>query len=408
MTPNGWQSITLGEIADLSGGTTPPKANEEYWGGEISWATPSDITSLPEGEMSISDTASRITQQALDETSLRILEPGCVLMTSRATIGEAVVNSVPMTTNQGFCNFIPGPPLASEFLAYWLRSAKNRLISLAGGSTFLEISKRTLRNMEIDLPPLPEQKTIAAILGSVDEAIQATQAVIDQTRKVKQGLLAQLLTRGIGHTRFKKTEIGEMPEEWEVAELSEVAKVIDCKHRTPKYTDHGFAVVRPRDVKEGPLDLSGCIRTSKAEYEDLVENHRPSLGDIVYSRNATFGVAAIVETDEQFTIGQDVCIISGSRLAGRFLFYLLNSRVVGQQLDLLSAGSTFKRINLKDIRRFKVPVIEEAEQSRIASIADSLSEEIALHEAQLSQFEDLKRGLMQDLLTGRVRVKGAA
>ncbi len=283
-------------------------------------------------------------------------------------------------------------------------TVESLLSSSVSATTISSLRASDIQKAQVVLPPLPEQKKIAAILGSVDEGIQATQAVIDQTRKVKQGLLAQLLTRGIGHTRFKKTEIGEIPEEWEVTGLSQVAKVIDCKHRTPEYTDHGFAVVRPRDVKEGPLDLSGCIRTSEAEYEDLVENHRPSLGDIVYSRNATFGVAAIVETDERFTIGQDVCVICGTRLAGRFLFYLLNSRVVGQQLDLRSAGSTFKRINLKDIRRFKVPVVEEAEQNRIVSIADSLSEELTLHEAQLSQFAEIKRGLMQDLLTGRIRV----
>ena len=153
---------------------------------------------------------------------MRLLNPGSVLMTSRATIGEVVINMVPMATNQGFCNFIPNSSIHAEYLSTWLKFSKNRLEMVAAGSTFLEISKKTLKNIEIDLPPLPEQKKIAAVLSSVDDAIQATQAVIDQTRRVKQGLLQQLLTCGIGHTRFKQTEIGEIPEGWEFKKLTDL------------------------------------------------------------------------------------------------------------------------------------------------------------------------------------------
>ena len=155
MAPEGWNRRKLDDVAELIGGTTPSKAVFDYWDGEIPWATPSDITSLSASEKYIYNTSSKITKLALEETSVRLLNPGSVLMTSRATIGEVVINMVPMATNQGFCNFIPNSSIHAEYLSNWLKFSKNRLESLAAGSTYLEISKKTLKNIEIDLPPLP-------------------------------------------------------------------------------------------------------------------------------------------------------------------------------------------------------------------------------------------------------------
>lgn len=257
------------------------------------------------------------------------------------------------------------------------------------------------------LPPLPEQRKIAAILSSVDEAIEKTQAIIDQVQVVKKGLMQELLTRGLPgrHTKFKQTEIGEIPEEWELSSLAAAADVFDCKHRTPTYFDSGFAVVRPRDVKEGPLALTNCARTSEAEYHDLVESHRPGRNDVVYSRNASFGVASIVETDEPFAIGQDVCLIRGNRLSGRFLYYLLNAPIIRQQLDTLTSGSTFKRINLKSIRQFVVPLPDDDEQASIVAGLDSISRREFVGFEERRALESVKSALMSVLLTGEVRVK---
>lgn len=324
----------------------------------------------------------------------------------------------------GFIDFLPGPAtingtmmlirsdpnhLYPKFIYYYFQGSYfQRIIQeKVSGSSVPHIFQRDMVKLLIPLFPIIEQNKIAAILSSVDDTIQATQAVIEQIRRVKQGLLLQLLTRGIGHTRFKQTEIGEIPYGWEICDLAQVANVIDCKHRTPKYTDQGYPVIRPRDVKEGILEFSGCLRIPQDEYEDLIENHCPLSGDVVYSRNATFGIASIVDTDRPFAIGQDVCIITGIHMCGEILFYLLNSRVVRKQLDSLSAGSTFKRINLKDIRRFKVPLIPKAEQGEIVAIADSLSEYLRATNLELDQLIQTKRGLMQDLLTGRVRVNCA-
>jgi len=116
-------------------------------------------------------------------------------------------------------------------------------------------------------------------------------------------------------------------------------------------------------------------------------------------------VAAIVAEEKPFAIGQDVCIISGNQLKGQFLFYLLNSALIKAQLIKLSAGSTFKRINLQDIRNYYVPLIEDKEQKEIASVLFSIDEVINKEENYKVILEQTKKSLMQVILTGRIRIK---
>ena len=407
MIPEGWKNTKLGDYCKVQGGFAFKSKDFINYGVPVI-----RISNIKSGSIDLTNNTTFLPDIYLQINPNFVVKNGDILMAlSGATTGKFGMNQfeTPALLNQrvGRFNVLNKQELHEGYLYQILNGISVQVIEQAYGAAQPNISPKDLEGFSLLLPPLPEQKKIATILSSVDDTIQATQAVIEQIRRVKQGLLLQLLTRGIGHTRFKQTEIGEIPYGWEICDLAQVANVIDCKHRTPKYTDQGYPVIRPRDVKEGILEFSGCLRIPQDEYEDLIENHCPLSGDVVYSRNATFGIASIVDTDRPFAIGQDVCIITGIHMCGEILFYLLNSRVVRKQLDSLSAGSTFKRINLKDIRRFKVPLIPKAEQGEIVAIADSLSEYLRATNLELDQLIQTKRGLMQDLLTGRVRVNCA-
>jgi|LGVE01.1.fsa_nt_gb type I restriction enzyme S subunit len=405
MVPEGWQTKNLGNLAEIIGGTTPSKKIAEYWGGDICWATPSDVTALPVARRFIADTAAKITHTGLSGSSLKVLPPGSVLMTSRATIGEVVINRCPMATNQGFCNFIPGDLLDAEFLASWLRHSKPKLISLAGGSTFLEIGKKSIKNLEILFPPLPEQKKIAAILGSVDEAIQATQAVIDQTSKVKQGLLQQLLTRGIGHTRFKQTEIGEIPEGWEVAMLDNVSKrgtghTPAKKH--PDYWNGGIKWVSLQDSKA--LDRLYIYETAAEISQEGIANSSAVLhpeGTVVVSRDAGVGKSAIT-ADEMAVSQHFIAWLCGPRLNNHFLYYWL--QYLKPTFEHIAIGSTIKTIGMPFFKSMKVPVPPKDEQERIQNILVGFDRRVFDGQREVDRLMIIKKGLMQDLLTGRVRV----
>lgn len=144
--PDGWEMRTLSEVTDIFKGGTPKRNVERYFQGDIAWATPTDITKL-DGALYIDDTATHISEEALGKSAARLLPAGTVLLTSRATIGKVAIAKIPIATNQGFANFLCQGVITNVFLAYYLRSITDLLISLAGGTTFLEVTKATLLNV---------------------------------------------------------------------------------------------------------------------------------------------------------------------------------------------------------------------------------------------------------------------
>ena len=174
-TPIAWDIARLGEVCTIIGGGTPRRTNTAYFGGSIPWATPTDVTAL--NGLLIQRTAETITETGLRESSARLMPARTVLLTSRATIGYTAIAAVPMATNQGFANLICGDRLLPEYLAVWLRLQKDRLIQLAGGTTFKEISKSTLKKIEIPVPPLEKQREVAdLVVRALDTAVKAQTA----------------------------------------------------------------------------------------------------------------------------------------------------------------------------------------------------------------------------------------
>jgi type I restriction enzyme, S subunit len=263
---------------------------------------------------------------------------------------------------------------------------------------------RDYMGSELPVPPLSEQRKIADILVSVDDAITATQRIFDQTEVVKHGLMQQLLTRGISHKEFKQTEIGEIPTEWGTARLRDVAKVIDCKHYTPEYTDSGVPIIRTNDLTTGDLVLQGTNYTSEEDYKVLTDKYAPKKGDIIYGREGSFGIACYADTDENFSIGQRVVVVSPYDIQSRYLHLSLNSNIVLEQVLLASLGTTVKRINVKDINDLYVPVPPVDEQKRITDAILPLIKKLQIESQTLKSLNQVKIALMQSLLTGKVRV----
>jgi type I restriction enzyme S subunit len=189
-----WQVKRLGELADIRSGGTPSTTQPQFWDGSIPWCTPTDITGL-RGYKYLSVTARSITSAGLKASSAELIPSKSVVMTSRATIGECAINEVPVTTNQGFKNFIPFEGTDCEFLYYLLTTQKQGFISLCGGSTFLEIGKAQLRHYAVTLPATTgEQSAIAAVLTDMDAEIAALEDKLAKARQIKQGMMQELLT----------------------------------------------------------------------------------------------------------------------------------------------------------------------------------------------------------------------
>ena len=189
-----WELKRLPELADIRSGGTPSTTQPHFWDGDILWCTPTDITGLNRFKY-LDDTSRKISNLGLNSSSAEMIPANSIVMTSRATIGECAINRVQVTTNQGFKNFIPFEHVDVEFLYYLLLTQKQGFISLCGGSTFLEIGKSQLAGFEVRVPATkPEQTAVAAVLSDMDAEIAALEVKLSKARRLKQGMMQELLT----------------------------------------------------------------------------------------------------------------------------------------------------------------------------------------------------------------------
>ncbi|WP_198936961.1 restriction endonuclease subunit S, partial [Helicobacter pylori] len=155
--PKTWQKVRLGDIAEIIGGGTPSTQITSFWNGSINWFTPTEIGITKY----VYKSQRTITPLGLKKSSAKLLPIGTILLTSRASIGDCAILKVVATTNQGFQSLIPLEKINNEFLYYLMLTLKNKLLKLASGSTFLEVSPNKIKNLLIPLPPLNEQIAIA-------------------------------------------------------------------------------------------------------------------------------------------------------------------------------------------------------------------------------------------------------
>ncbi|WP_080297041.1 restriction endonuclease subunit S [Burkholderia pseudomallei] len=194
-----WTVKRLDQLANIRSGGTPSTTVSRFWDGGIPWCTPTDITRLGGGKYLL-DTSRQITSEGLSNSSAELIPANSVVMTSRATIGECAINLKPVTTNQGFKNFVPFEDTEVNFLYYLLQTQKQGFIQLCAGSTFLEIGKTQLAAYKVHLPSTKaEQSAIAEVLSDMDAELAALEARRDKTHLLKQGMMQELLT---GKTRL--------------------------------------------------------------------------------------------------------------------------------------------------------------------------------------------------------------
>jgi len=355
-----------------------------------------------------------LTDLGVRNSNAKLVLRDTLLLSFKLTIGRVAFAGRDLYTNEAIAA-LPSDLIENDFLYYGLQhwDLLKGVDQAIKGAT---LNKEKLKNIEITFPENPiEQTQIAAVLSCIDRAIEHTEALIAKQHRIKTGLMQDLLTKGIdehGNIRseatheFKDSPLGRIPKEWEVSLLDNAIRIIDCKHYTPKFAPTGFPFVRPRNVKLEGLDLSGVDYVSEADFKNLTDKHEPRLGDIVFSRNASFGVPCFVETSRRFAIGQDVVVMTKLSENTRYIYFVLLSHLIEQQIAKVSTGSTFGRINLAFIRKLIVPLPSNHEQQEIVSVLDSKLSHIQKLVVHLSKLHKLKTGLMQDLLTGKVSVSG--
>lgn len=407
MPPKEWLQRKLGEVTDVVGGGTPPKENARYWGGPIPWVTPTDVTGLRARELSA--TSNYITEEALSSSAAKLLPVGTVLMTSRATIGACAIAARAVATNQGFQNLVPRAGVTSNYLFYLVQNLRPKLVQLAAGSTFLEISGQSVRSIEVLLPPLREQVKIAAILSAIDDTIERTVVVTERLRDLRYSLLCQLMVGGLGrHSSLKATQIGQIPATWEVRTLSELClKIVDGVHKKPTYVTTGIPFVTVKNLTAGPgISFANLKFVTRADHEQFKRRADPQLGDVLLSKDGTLGVPRVVETSRDFSIFVSIALLKPDRrqLDSFFLRYALEAPAVSRQFAFVKSGSALKHIHLVDLRRTACPVPPLDEQVAISAVLRNIDQRIAAEENYKGELSTVKSIFLYSLICGEIRV----
>ena len=335
---------------------------------------------------------------------LKIANPMDILISVRAPVGAVNINQVQSCIGRGLSAIRASDNIDFKYLYYSLLTSEKILNSSAQGSTFTAINSGDLKNLKIKIPPLKEQEKIAEILSTVDSQIDDTEKLIEKCKELKKGLMQKLLTKGIDHSEFKKTEVGEIPVEWEVKPISDVSSTMSggTPNRSKK---HYYINGNISWVKTGELG-DKYIYDTEEKITDLAINESsaklvPPYSVIIAMYGATIGKSSI--NINEVTTNQACCSIICDKdiLSYEYLYYYLDFNK--DKLIALGAGGAQPNISQQIIRDFKITVPNVNEQEIIIQILSAIDNKVEKEQNKKQKLEELKKGLMQQLLTGKIR-----
>ncbi len=379
-----------------------------------------NVRNLKNGKLDLSNTERFISMNDFKKyLRFAIDEKDVVVASSGATYGKVAKISkedLPLMLNTSVIRFHPkNKELDYDFLRYFLESQnfKKQIDILITGAAQPNFGPYHLNKLKIAKPIFKEQQKIALILSNVDNTIDKTNQLIQKTKLIKKGLMQKLFTKGIGHTKFKKVDWIydkkiEIPEDWVELKIKDCVKIIDYRGRTPPFSDSGIMHIRSNNVRNMKMKFDNIVYVSEKTYDDYMVRGIPKENDVLFTTEGPLGEVALVPKNLKFSLAQRIIILrtDTKKILPHFLQYSLTSYNTKKQLGRLTTGSTLGGISSKGFKsiRLIIPKIID-EQKQIATILSNIDSQINKEKLQKSNLEILKKGLMQKLLTGQIRVR---
>lgn len=406
-----WHRITLDQIARafVSGGT-PASSETEYWNGEIAWTTSAPIGT---DDVRIGSGQRWITLAGLENSSTNIVPRGNLLIGTRVGVGKAVVNEIDIAISQDLTGVLLDTSRAiPDFVAYSFKtdSVQQFLEGRKRGTTIKGVSRFDLQLVPLNLPPLPEQRAIAAVLRVVQDARDARHREVELERERKAALLHHVFTYGAGSSdrSTRRTDFGEVPGDWGNAPLSECAVVQTGVAKGRKVSESiRIPYLRVANVQDGYLDLTEIKEIEIAPKE--LDRYRLQHGDVVLTEGGDFDklgrgfvwsgqIEPCVHQNHVFAVRVD-----RAKLLPEFFAYQAGSPY-GKAYFLSVAHKTTNLacINTTKLKAFPVllPLLDE--QQQIVDVLRACDAKITALEAEIALHDELFRAMLEELMTGRL------
>jgi type I restriction enzyme S subunit len=414
-TPHNWKWTALSSVAQLESGHTPSRKHPEYWNGAVPWIGIKDATE--NHGRTIDDTHQHISQEGLNHSSARLLPSNTVCLSRTASVGYVVVMGRPMATSQDFINWICGPNLDPHFLKYVLFSETEALWRFASGTTHQTIYYPEAKAFHVCLPPLPEQKRIAHILGSLDDKIELNRRMNKTLEEMARALFKSWFigfdpvvaksegrppegmdaeTAKLFPSSFEDSALGRIPKGWKVGKLSDVA--IITMGQSPQgetFNEDGNGIV----FYQGRAEFGWRYPTRRLYTTD--PKRMAQANDILMSVRAPVGDINVA--NEACCIGRGLSAIRSKNGQSSFMLYAMDS--LKEQLDVYDGeGTVFGCINKDALGGLKILMPPESVMIAFEMKASYLDSMIFNKSMQSRNLATLRDTLLPNLLNGDVNV----
>jgi len=392
---NGWKIVHISDFCTTGTGGTPSRSNMEryYEGGKIPWIKSGELR-----ETVINDTEEHVTEEALQETHLKLVPSGALLLAMYgATVGRLGILGTPATTNQAICHIIPDPKIADVcYLFHLLRAQVPNIVARGVGGAQPNISQGIVKDLRIPLPPLEEQKRIADILDRAEALRAKRRAALAQLNELTQAIFIEMFGDPVKN-----------PKNWDKKSLEDLCSyIIDCPHSTPKYEEciTLYPCIRTTELKNGYIDWSKMKYINEKGYKERTKRLIPVEGDIVYGREGTYGEAIRIPKNTNICLGQRVMLFRPNHnlCNSEFLWALVRSDGIYQQAFKKTSGSTVGHVNVNDIKKFICfcpPLLLQDEFSTIVKSIEILKEK---QQQSFLEINNLFDSLMYEAFSGKL------
>ncbi len=413
--PQAFKRLKLKEIGKIVSGGTPSTAIPEYWNGNINWISPADLTGYKAKR--ISKGAKSITESGLKNSSAKLMPKGAVLFSSRAPIGYVAISDKELATNQGFKSIIPNENVDSEYLYYFLKSAKQMAENVASGTTFKEISLSKFSELEIPVPSKSTQKAIVSkieeLFSELDKGIENLRLAQQQLKTYRQAVLKWAFEGRLTNENVKE---GELPEGWKYVLIMDLAE--KEKHalkagpfgsslKKEYYVPKGYKIYGQEQVISGDA-FYGDYYISEEKYTEL-KSCKVKPNDILISLVGTVGKVLLLPTNCEPGIINPRLIkitLNTKIYLPKFFKYYFESSTVKSFYSGETKGTTMDVLNLGIIKTISFPLCSVNEQrdiiqgiERRLSVADKMNESIT---QSLIQAESLKQSVLKKAFQGEI------
>ena len=413
VSPDEWEVVKFRDFTQIYRGASPRPIQDPRWFSDcsgIGWIRIADVT---KSKKYLLETSQYLSSEGVSKS--RFVDKGKLIMSICGTIGRPIILKTPSCIHDGFIVFedLDKKQTQVEFLYYWLAYNEHYFQKQGQKGTQANINTDIVKITPIALPPLPEQEKIAEVLSTMDEHIGETEDLIEKTETLKQGMMQRLLTQGIGHTEFKDTEIGRIPAEWEVVSTGSLGSTYNGL--TGKNKDDFGSSGYPFITYKAIFD-SSTIDLSRFEFVRVGEKEKQNeviQGDLFFTTSSEtpdeVGMCSALLHRVDRVYLNSFCfgyrIHDQSSFDPNYARFFFRGKYFRHIIAKIAQGST--RYNLSKIAMMKIniPLPSIFEQKLIADILTTIDAQIEEYRSKLERLNQLKSGLMQQLLTGRIRVQ---